>query len=473
MIARRGKKAPAEGAPSADGTSTQPAAKTPPDNLSQSLAGALKFRLKAKEEKKDEKTAPAAATTTPPEASPAAQPPAKPGKKAAKQTITAPAIDAAQIAEAAATAATTAAMNAVQSGRRSDPEDDVASLLSEDERDEYAVAKFMEENYPQHKNAAAKYLDAVRKTSDYAQRWSAANPGKPFDPEDEDHDEFFAVNRKPWRDAEFRRAEAAMVAKEQQKSEVAKTNQELSSLKQENAKLALEKQVDHTTNTTWANVIQSVDEAALKHLSEGGTWDALAKKDPITARALSTVSRDIQPLVEAIIQIDDPNGRIDIDLNNPAHKRWADLLLTTERKYAGYQDEQGRTLVGRLAYGKMTPAQRANHFYLTHEHLLQELQDTMAETVKSRIKSERELIASTAESMGYVKSGGATQASQATTTTQPAAGARVDNTADTTTQKPISPSSGSSTKNDIKEPATPGSIAGVLQNVGKTLFSRG
>lgn len=470
MIARRRKKAPTEGAPNADGTQPPPAA-TPSGTLGASIAGALKFRMKEKEKPPEA----AAAATAPPAAAaaPATTPAAKAGKPKPKAPTT-PVIDPTQIVEAATTAATNAAMNAVQGGRkmRADTEEDVVAKLSEDERDEYAVAKFMSENNPQHKGAEAKYLDVVRKTSDYSKRWEAANPGKPFDPDDEEHDEFFAANRRPWRDSEFRRAEAAMVAKESQKEESAKTRQEISKIEQQNAKLDLEKQVDGTVSTAWANIIHTVDEGALKHLSGGGTWEDLANKDLVTARALSSVARDIQPLVEAIIQIDDPHGRIKIDMNNPTHQQWANLLLATEKKYAGHTNEAGQTLVSRAAYGQMSPTQRAGHFYLTHENLLQELQDTMAETVKTRIKSEREMIAKAAESMGYTKPAAGATASPATTTT-PSAPPAANGNPQGITAKPVSPTSGSSTKNDIKDPNPTGGITGVLQAASKALFGRG
>ncbi len=450
-------------APAAAPTAT-PAAQ-PPKPIGELISGALKFRPK-----KEAPAAPAAPAAAPAAAAPAPTPP-PPEKKPKRQAQpTQPVIDTNRIAEAAASAAATAAVTAVQGSapRAASPESAIVAQMTDEEKYEYELAQFMATSYPHLKGADSKFLDNFRRTEVYKRNWESANPGKQFDPEDEDHDAHFATVQKPWKDYEYHEAIADRKAVAREKKQDEHTSKELKRLEQQNARLELAPVIDDTLTNAFGAVLKGYDEETFKGAAQPGFWDNLAKKNPTAARHLAGSVQEMKPLVEAIIQIDDPRARTPIDLSIPAHKRWADHLISTEAKYAGTVDDSGRTFATRADFVRMPPAQQARHYYLTTENLLQELVDTTVDSVKTRIDSDVQRIRAEAEAMGWAPpatDGGASHAPNGLPIAAPI------NTAPST-EKPISPPSGSSTKNDVKDPQGGGGVAGVVAAASKALFGR-
>lgn len=69
--------------------------------------------------------------------------------------------------------------------------------MLEEDADDHKVLVYLAANNPRFKGKDAEYLAYLKKSYDYQDKWLAENPGKPFEPESEEHQEWYAANPQP------------------------------------------------------------------------------------------------------------------------------------------------------------------------------------------------------------------------------------------------------------------------------------
>lgn len=477
LIARRRAKNEAESTPKAGENAEKPAesgSETPPADkpkLGDLIAKALKFTSKPEEKKAEAPTAAPVVEDKPAvQAAPAEDKPAKTivsRKKPAPEPI-----DTGKLVSEAATAATAAAVKAMQpSVQRHEPAPvKIEDSLKEDDRQEYLTAKHLSETNPKFKGAEKIVLDHIKKSEDYASRWEASNPGKVFDPNDDEHDTFYSALEKPWSDREFRDAEIEIKAEEIVERKLKGSNAKFKELERDSARIELAPTVDRAFTSAAGLLAKSIGEDVHEKITKGG-FSKLEEEDPITAEVLTHTLGPLQPIIETIIQLDDPRGRFAIDPNNPLHQKWNEILIDGEARCAGRTDESGKMFATRADYGRMNAAQREKHWYLTPDHLVTGVVDFAAKTAAQIIKTEKERYKKIAESMGFVPkqsaspAGSKAEATKSQQETPPAAAAPAP-------VKPVSPSVGSGAPIDAKGEAPKGGKAVLMDAFSKTLFGR-
>lgn len=440
-----------------------PAEAKPPAEGFNAAVGAV-FGWKP-EKKKPE--AAGAAAPAPPEAPPAPPAPADPPKTiVGKKKAAAPA--APNITEITA-AATTAAVRALQGPPKTDapavkPED----ALKPEDRHDYEVARVMAETNPKYKDAPRVVLEHVRKSEAYASKWEADNKGKVFDPDDDEHNEFFDSLEKPWSDYEFRAAETEMVAERIAEKTTRKSETKIKALEQDNARLELTP-IIHNNFVAAAGYMAEQLQVKDK-LAKG--FAAFQEEDPITADAIANALGPIQPLIEAIVQIDEPRGRFPVDEKKPAHQAWLQLLADKEAQNAGVESEDGKMFATRSAFWNMNDAQRARHWYLTADHLLSAVVNDAVAAATERVKTEKEKQTRIARSLGYVLPGEVKPGAAKTVATNGDGGSHTPQPP-TAVAKPVSPSVGSGAKIDTKGETSKTGRSATLAAMGDILFRPG
>lgn len=472
MIARR-KPGVAADEPKVEVKDVTPAV-TPPAvsaDVGDLLADALKFRPSKKPDAKVDKPD---ATPAKKDETPATDP--KEGKTVVRRKVQPVAVDPAKVAAAAATAATAEAVKAMGGRGRGDAEAhaDPALGLPESDRMEFEVVKFMADTDPKFKGADAIFLSNIKKTERYAESWEARNPGKAFDPEDDEHNEFFASVKQPYSPQELRRAEARMEARSEAAKASAKqdekTREKLSTLESENARLKLAPTLQSTLQQAIGQLATSLGDDVVASLRAGGP-QKLQEDDPVVEEKLREAINAVSPVVQAIVEIESSDGLIEFDAKNPSHAAYADLLAQKEAEFAGVVDERGRACVSRSEYMQMSQAQRAGYFFLTPQNIIAELVNDQVEATKTRIDSERNRIAKAAERMGYTKTAATNGAPSAAQATTPKKDLPKD-LGSPTAIKPVSPSSTTGAKIDVKDPAPGTKTDQILEKVGGILFGR-
>ena len=400
---RKDKKAKKEGAEAAEPTPEDVEEKAKKqEKLGDLIADALKFKGKKPAPKPDTKV-----VEPEPEVK-AEEPPSPPAPKAEPTLISKrkpdpePADRARELNQAAAAAAT-AAVQALQPSFQQQPkqEEDPGEALKPSDRHKYEVAKFLATTDPHYKDAPREIVNQARRAEAYASRWEAANPGKAFKPQDEEHNEFYESEsmEEPWTDLEFAKAERAM-ERAADKAELKKEYEaELAEIRETNARLELTGEVDRRYSQTAGELARALNVHEV--ISSGGV-DKLQQQDPITARVLLETLDGLSPLIEAIVQIDDPKGRIKVDMQNPAHQQWAAVVHEGETRSIGKRDEHGRIFARRADYKLMNQAAQARHWFLTTEHILKGLVEELAPHITSHVKKQRDEQIKIARSLGFI-----------------------------------------------------------------------
>lgn len=422
------------------------------------IAKALKFRQKASKKQDDQPKEPAKE----PDTDPASK---KTIVKKAQRTV---APDAARVAAEAAAAATKEALAAVLPSRAADktaekPED---HLHSED-RKEYEVAKFLAERDPKYKDAPSIILSHVKQVEQYIKRWEQLNPGKAFEKDDEEHDDFYNKIQKPWTDDEYEAAKEDMAVERVLARRKAAEEPELQKLKAENAKLAIRDSVEGTYKAVAGLLAKSV---LPKTEFKEGWFDKLTESDPIASEALAQTITDLRPFIETAVQIDDPEGRFPFDKTNEHHQAWLEFLTDKEAQFDGVEHD-GRMFATRREYAGMTKAQRAKHWYLDVNSLVTEMVKDTAEAVTKSIDAEKKRQEKIALAMGYVPKAASNGAPSAPPPTQSRLGPSPP-TPNANPPKPDSPSAGSGAKIDQAGGGNDRGMNGLLSATGKILFNR-
>lgn len=488
MIAKRGQK-PSEtkelddkGAPKTAETKAKTGEK-PEVKTSGSLTGliaeALKFRVDKSKEEPKKKPEPEK-----PEQKAAEKNPEKPEKKpetpktiVSKKKSEPAAPDPMRMAGEAAAAATKEAISAAfarsdaTKSKTETPEDE----MPEDFRHDYEVAKHLAALNPKYKDAAKLVLNEFTRTEEYARQWEAQNTGKTFDPNAEEHDEFYSSLSRPWAEHEFRQAEIEMAAEKLVQRKASESEAKLKELEAKNAKFELSGIAQQAINTSAVLLAKAVDEAAHDIIAKEG-FNKLAEADPIIADELGRALDALQPMIRTAIEIDDPQQRIAFDpKKHPEHEQWLKFLFEKEEQYSGEKDEQGRLFASRNEYVKLGEAQRAKRWYLTVNHLISEMVADASAVAKEQIEKERERIKKTAERLGYVpkdaKNGQADTKTRKSETTKKEESGRSENLNDDGT-KPLSPSTNSGVKIDNKSDPTKTRAGNLLDLTGNILFGR-
>lgn len=477
MIAKRGQKKDEKQVKTGEKPPETPpgSAKVPEEDskLGDLIAKTLGFRSKPvdKTVKKEPETTPA--TQPPPATPPPATPPAiTPAKSIVSKRKKEPAPpDALSIASAAATAA----VKAVADHRPAPtpPPAVTEDSLKDEDRHEFEVAKYLGSTNPKYKGAEKVVLDHVRKSEAYAARWEQQNPGKVFNPDDEDHNEFYEALQKPWSDHEFRMAENEIAAERVSARKEQGSKTKIEELTQDTARVELRPIAIRTYQTVAEELAKGVGDGILENINKLGL-EKYAESDPITAGVFAEILVPLQPLIETIIEIDDPKGRIPINQSLPLHQQWTALLLEKEQQYAGVKDDFGKLFATRQEMHQLSPAERKGRFYLTADHLVAELVSDAIEMAKEQIKTKKAEGEKIALALGYVKAssnGTATPPSDATTPTTPPP-AQPPSAPPTSQAKPISPSDTGSPRIDTPAAGTGSSVDKALAATANVLFSR-
>jgi hypothetical protein len=380
---------------------------------------------------------------------------------------------AAEAAGAAAGEAVKAAMSKVSGAqpKTTAAEDELPS----DYRHDYEVAKYLAASNPKYKDAPQAILNEFARSEDYARRWEEANPGKAFDPNSEDHDEFYGSLGRPWDEHEFRNAEVDMRAEQIAEKKMGQSSAKLRELEERNARAELAPVAAQTINTVAVLLAKHANEAAHDVIVKEG-FPKLQESDPITADALVEALDRLSPRIQTAIFVDDPDQRISFDpKKNRDQAEWLRFLFDKEAQYAGQQDERGRVFASRTEYVKLPPEQQARRWYLTADHLISDMVADAVEEVKSRIEKERERGKKVAAALGYVPKESKNGKSDKEATKDDASKTTETKKSDSSTPadtKPVSPSVGGGAKIDDQGNAKKTPHDDLWARTGKILFGR-
>ncbi len=339
------------------------------------------------------------------------KPEPKADEKQEQDKTPAPAIDAKGIAEAAASAATKAVLTA----RSQDEERERARQQQEKTRQEEAqkaapkleVPERFAKDLPIYRALAeanpAKYGDITtrlsrvdQKEAEYSRDWQAKNPGKPYDPNDDEHTPFFEsqtieISQKEWSEAE-KKAETSRIKSDIKSEFKAEQDQKL----QEEQRKAASGQLVEKVRSTLANDIIGIAKRLIPDLElKGDKVDdqikSIDEASPALTFAIETPLRQHMEAVQAALAIS--SGLAQFNQQDPSHQVFLTAVRELDQLYNSQPEssplrkaQNGSTYVSPGAWINLSPEDKARHFTLTQDEVVQYLGTKFEMDVEARFK---------------------------------------------------------------------------------------
>lgn len=373
----------------------EPKIETP---LSEVVRNSLKNRLKGKpdpepEPEKKEEPKPEDKKVEEPKKE---EPKKKAAPKAKVEPKELPVLDPHQIAAEAARAAIDLTKRKPEPEVKFEPKKDtIEDKLPEQYREDLPVLRYMEKKFPEkYKGLADKFINGSLKIEQYRDQWEKENPGKEFNPEDEDHNPFFERNEVTWNDKDYARAMAAMEAESAAERERRKYSKEIEELKSKDLERELEPSIRRIQGSVAKGLLSELDKSFDGLVDDNGNViraaaEKLQEEDPIRFEIAMGEAAALSKFVKETEKLFHPSGKFGFDKNNPTHLEIYDFAMAQEanlsRLPANQQrNDEGKMFATRGEYAQMTPEQQKRFWQLEKE----DLQFLRAELAKKRAKQD-------------------------------------------------------------------------------------
>lgn len=214
-----------------------------------------------------------------------------------------------------------------------EPKQPEFELTAADSRD-LKVIRYLEKTEPAWKGKGDEFLIFLRKNYTYQDQWLKDNPGKEFNPEDEEHAAWYEKHRPDIDGAELDRAEVDMRVEEKLEAKL-KPQQE-----KEQAERAWREalpKIAEKVNTAVHRMTKAVDENLGNLLTENPTDETVKKveeTDPIAFEVMDDLVRtELEPMLMEIEKttVSGLNYRLD-PKNNAIHAQIVDFAQKQERE---------------------------------------------------------------------------------------------------------------------------------------------
>lgn len=394
--------------------------------LTEFVSGKTSHSTDKKPEKKSEEKNPepesAAAPAAPATEPTVEEPPAKPKKKHATATAPLPPqpapVDYEKIAEASGRGAAAALSRA---NEKKAPE--VTDLMTEEERERYAVIQRMEKDFPKFAGKSKEYVESVKRDAKYQQEWETNNPGKAFDPEDGQHDDFYDKNDVTLDDHYYARTMARIEAEHLLEKKESKESKRLTELeakeKVREAEPMIAAAAAHAHQSFYgmageefAKVIDSngnVDGAELKRIVDADPGKAVVIK---AASSVPMFAADLHKLTNGLETFDEKNQKHRF-IADFAERQQQTLKAMTPAEQAelatklNRKDVSGTAFVTAEEYNAMTPAQQSRSWRLGEADLALLYAAEQVAMAQKSVAEEETRLETFAKARGYQKMNGA------------------------------------------------------------------
>jgi hypothetical protein len=322
----------------------------------------------------------------------------EPKPKAPKKIIKAPQQPIGDVVTAAATQAAVAAVNAMN---RNQPAPVVPEPeLPKDIQRKLETYRELEAVDPKYKGLAEKVVEFSKTggiEDQYIAAWKKDNPGKKFDHEAEEHEEFYSANAPNYDEDDFEVAREAVITRRVEQKVTQSLAPERERLEQAKRTEQIAPEIDLAKNRVLAGALEIIDPELLKAAQEKG--DAgVSEINPLALQVVEEVAGEFDPIIEVTANL---FGRVTkFEDSNPLHAQVHDVADKLESAISGIDPDQslkpvvkGGKVIGyqkfttHAEWRQMTPAQRQQHWVIGKDEVLMHFESLAKKRAKSRYDS--------------------------------------------------------------------------------------
>jgi len=388
-----------------------------------------------------------APTTEQAEEKPAPQDPpeAKPKRAKAPRIIKAEELLDEDAITKAATAAATAAVKASQI--REDPKPEPKPELPDKVQSKMALFEELEQHDVAFKGIVKQVVDFKKVggiEDQYRAEWLKENPGEKFDPNDDEHTEWYADNDPTNQfddiDDQIAAAERRIIKREAREEALKIWSEENSKRQSEERRQRIAPIAEQTATDSVLEALEAIDPKLVEVVKKDGE-KGLADEDPIALKLVSQAAQIFSPLITETIKISE--GLVAPTQSNPIHAKIEEVMMSIENSVLALEPSDrikvetigGRQVQKRFAtmedFANMPAEKRSRYWTVGKDEVLYKLRSDQ----KTIIKQEYDQI-TTAVKKRYGQSSAQSGSGQQ--------GQAQRQQAATAAQKHVSPSVGSS-----------------------------
>jgi hypothetical protein len=194
--------------------------------------------------------------------------------------------------------------------------------MSEEDTEAYRVIMFLEEQDPKYAGKGDAFLAYVKAHYAYQDQWERENPGKTFDPDDEEHEKWYAEHPQPITTEQLERGQIDMRVEQRWKEKV---KPDLDRIRADKALRGAFPAIAQNIGKQTVDLVKVTDPELAKLLvnpdgSINLTEESIAaahKQDPIAAAVLDETIKHIEPILMALEQsvVMDEEGNYPFKIN--------------------------------------------------------------------------------------------------------------------------------------------------------------
>ena len=277
------------------------------------------------------------------------------------------------------------------------PEEVESVQLDDDDQGTYDVFDQMEKVNPdKYKGIKGKFANFVDASKSYQKEWISNNPDEAFDPESDEHVDFYAKNEPKYTQSDFKKAEKR-VDMADVLGEVEKKYQDRIEELEDRISRRTESQPKAKDSAEGAikEMVAQVSPDMEKVINEKGLEEA-EKSDPLVFDKISGAADTLSTMVYEIEQNQSKHGTFAPNSRNETHKVVADFVKGREQYVKSLPSDQqvwnGKRFATNSEYNRMPQGDRDKHWTMDSSLLKNELIKTISESVNSEIEQSRKML---------------------------------------------------------------------------------
>jgi len=288
-------------------------------------------------------------------------------------------------------------------------------LMTESERDQYAVIQRMEKEFTKFAGKAKEFADSIQRAGTYQQQWEKDNPGKPFNPDDSEHDAFYQKNDVQLDDHFYNRTLARIEAEQLLEKKETKESKRIGELeareKVRDAEPLIAAAAEHARRSYYAMAgeeFAKADPAELKRIVDADPTKAVVVQ---MANSVPLFAADLHKLTNGLESFDD---------KNPKHRFIADFAERQQQTVKGMApaeqaelakklnraDAAGTVFITADEYNSLPTAQRSRYWRLSETDLAVLYAAEQAALAQQSLADEENRWEAIAKARGYQKVNG-------------------------------------------------------------------
>jgi hypothetical protein len=351
-------------------------------------------------------------------AKPPEKPKAQPQAKQQKEANEPPVLDAAQAVGEIAKAVAAGVASGLQqqvSGKAEQPKKDEKPPdplegLDEEDRKTVEVLQRMEKAREDYKGLSERYVRSLKAALEYKAKWEKEHPDEEFDPEAEEHAEFFAKNDVDWDEDDYVRALAELEAERIAERKLEKAREEIKKVKAEIQEKEAAPNIKAAQSQAAKKMLETIDKR-FDVLTDTGDIDQtkLAKvyeEDPVNANIVFQAADALEKSVAELERLS--RGLVEFDQKNPLHTALAEVITAEETRIASLPPEKrmrdGKLFLPGAQYEALPQDQKARFWRLTPADIESLIADQFAGLAKRQIEANEQALRKIAQRRGWLKS---------------------------------------------------------------------